>query len=212
MNLVLNSNQEYSARTSFWSQYHFKMNLFWILVAVLSKLVFRRMKCFSSVNVPLSTFVKSSLYIFSLLFSYLALNLLQPFRCVEQPDGRSLVYSDLSVYCFEKDWNENVKISSIYMVEFLFLIPGIIVALMIRFRNQIGSEEEREWIGSLTNAYRPGVFWWDFVSMLKKLFLSLSLSLNKKSLFFCAVLSLFHIVETILKPYKLESQAKLNNV
>jgi len=137
---------------------------------------------------------------------------LQPFRCVEQPDGRSLVYSDLSVYCFEKDWNENVKISSIYMVEFLFLIPGIIVALMIRFRNQIGSEEEREWIGSLTNAYRPGVFWWDFVSMLKKLFLSLSLSLNKKSLFFCAVLSLFHIVETILKPYKLESQAKLNNV
>lgn len=114
-------------------------------------------------------FVKLTLFTVFLLYPFVSKTVLGVFNCIEV-DGTSYLLADLSLICFDDNWNSYAVACGFFVAMYPFGIP-ISYLLLLRKAN-LRDPATTYMLGFLYEAYVARCFYWEVVDMLHKLILT----------------------------------------
>lgn len=145
----------------------------------------------------------------NMLYTLIIAAVFEPLFCLKQPDGTYSMVKNPSVECYGSEWNRKVlpfliPAGIIYVV----VIPALAIRLLLKNRNNIGSQNFLARFGFLTQVYKREYFWFELVNLSKKVsfilipeFLAFSVSISMKLFSGILILIGFLILESNLQPY-----------
>jgi hypothetical protein len=116
-----------------------------------------------------------STFIISFLFSYIVVTLAQPFNCFSRSDGSYVLYTDTSVLCFDDSWRQQLPFVVLMSLFYFALLPSVAVYFFWKYRMNLDDPLFLASFRILVEPYRPSVFWWEILVLVRKGFLSLTI-------------------------------------
>jgi hypothetical protein len=204
---------------TYWQQWNLKMNIPLILALMMFVIFFieRLVVYFASRRFvtkkldpyPLPRFVYGYILLLNFVFVYLIATLVEPMNCYDVRGGAKLAV-DSSISCFDSSWKKNfIGPAVLYGLLYVVCVPFLYVYLFYQNRNRIISQEFQDWFGALTRPYRTEVYWYEIISILKKIMIavipesvSYLYSPESKSLIAFISMLFFLILESKLRPFR----------
>lgn len=114
-------------------------------------------------------FVKLVLFTVFLLYPFVSKTVLGVFNCIEV-DGTSYLLADLSLLCFDDNWNSYAVVCGIFVAMYPVGIP--VSYLLLLRKADLRDAATTFMLGFLYEAYTTLCFYWEVVDMLHKLVLT----------------------------------------
>jgi hypothetical protein len=166
-------------------------------------------------DVIFSAFVATNVGFYSLFIN----TLVDPFRCLDQENGRSVLAAEPSTLCFEKSWWDHVSLVIVLLVTYLVFFPVGLGFLLFKNRNNFSSKKNQVRYGFLVNHYRKDFYWWDIIVIYERAlffvamnFLTNSDSANSKTFLSIAVIMMFICVQVVVAPFHIRARNVLSVV
>jgi hypothetical protein len=113
-----------------------------------------------------------------LIYPGLSVKIFTIFKCIELDKGTYYLMQDLSVRCYDSNWNAAAAVAAICIIVYVIGIPAVTFFLLHRNKDTIldGTAEEQDALkkiyGSLYNQYEGRYYWWEVAEMIKKMLLT----------------------------------------
>ena len=113
-----------------------------------------------------------------LIYPGLSVKIFTIFKCVELDKGKFYLMQDLSVRCYDSEWNAAAAVAAVCIIVYVIGIPAVTFVLLYRNRHIImeGTPEEQDAFervyGSLYIQYEGRYYWWEVAEMIKKMLLT----------------------------------------
>ena len=151
-------------------------------------------------------FVMVSQMLWFFTYSMVSQVLLGIFECRDLDRGMSVLSADLSVQCETSKHNSAVKLGYIFALLYIVGIPLQVFAQLYRHRGNLEDQSVKVRFMFLFHNYRPGLYWYECINMLRKIGLVTALVLLQESLgtqvFALSVLSMTYLtLHAYIKPY-----------
>ena len=151
-------------------------------------------------------FVMVSQMLWFFTYSMVSQILLGIFECRDLDRGMSVLSADLSVQCETSKHNSAVKLGYIFALLYIVGIPLQVFAQLYRYRGKLEDQSVKVRFMFLFHNYRPGLYWYECVNMLRKIGLVTALVLLQEDLgtqvFALSVLSMTYLtLHAYIKPY-----------
>lgn len=158
------------------------------------------------------SFVLTVAIFYTLIFS----SLISPFNCVLQGDGSYSLWYDSTITCFEGAWMQtHLPVIVIFIIIYCLVFPALMIREFTMFRKGSGNPDQcSELFQVLTRSYRPSLYWWECVQLLKRVVIILFGTLDsgigtEKYLSMFIVLLVFLMTDLIAFPYERKSLMKI---
>jgi hypothetical protein len=134
---------------------------------------------------------------------------LEPFRCLQQPDGTLTLVASPNLDCFDNIWARqwfSIGVGLTYIIG----IPVLLLSTLWKNRYSIESNLFQWRFGLLTSSYKPKFYWWGIYLLSKKtIFVFLVDLTNDYSIHFRAFLVLVLligtlVIESLCRPWKVD--------
>eukprot|EP00475_Leptophrys_vorax_P030955 TRINITY_DN4671_c0_g2_i13.p1 TRINITY_DN4671_c0_g2~~TRINITY_DN4671_c0_g2_i13.p1 ORF type:complete len:560 (-),score=108.21 TRINITY_DN4671_c0_g2_i13:587-2065(-) len=168
---------ECAFQMDFWTKQRIKTSIPFLLISVVSVLHFlrdviqiqilKKRKGFSARPV-LTKVCSAAVFIFVSLFVSSVSASLSPFYCDRQSDGKYVVLKNPSIQCFDSAWNERISFFIISSLTYLVIIPGFLVFVLVRHRNNRNHKAFLEKFEYLTSPYHHAFYYWELIVVLKR--------------------------------------------
>jgi hypothetical protein len=148
------------------------------------------------------------------MFSLTVSNWFEVFNCINQGDGIYTLARSSSYKCYDAIWNKYIPAIVMFGLFNLVFIPGSIIRKLISLQNVAHELKVQKKFAFLIGPFHPAFFYWELVSVLKRvlIFFSLSFVQTEAYKYFLAVTFQFAFlfVETLVLPYKTDDSNRLN--
>jgi len=118
----------------------------------------------------LCRFIYGYVFVISLSYTFLASTASQPFNCIAQPNGTSVLRHASSVTCYDDEWNRNIYLSVLAIIIYTLGIPATFVTVLY-VNSRRGVLETPAFLrrfGFLTIPYRQNLYFWELINMSRK--------------------------------------------
>jgi hypothetical protein len=214
---------ECSFPLSFWDVWILKLNIPFFLILSSFLLLFgfswfRNRRAEENVRQDLrSAMCRAAVTILLYTYIYMVTELFKPLSCSKDLDGTwSLQYSP-DLKCFDPSWAQYVGTLCFYIFIYVFLLPVILAILFFKYRRNIADQWFASRFGSLCSPFKPSLFWWEFIVLLKKSVYSITsnvfLSISSGFFRYFAVIGfllVFLMLDVIFMPYNSRSRNQIN--
>ncbi len=159
------------------------------------------------------SFVITVAVFYTLIFA----TLISPFNCLKQENGTYSLWYDSTIKCYDNDWmQKHLPVLIVFIALYCLLFPALVIHEYIVFHK--GSrvfEQSSELFQFLARSYRPSLYWWELVHILKRvviiLFGTFDSSIGtEKYISMFVVLSVFQMVDLLAFPYERKSLMKIS--
>jgi hypothetical protein len=147
--------------------------------------------------------------LFMLFYTYEVVTVAEPFACAEQANGEYLMYSAPSLKCFDDQWMGQFFYLMLYVGFYLILIPLFALYLFLSHRGVSGMQILRDKYGPLIVLYKPRMYYWELVLILKRLLFSSALNFFSVLLpsyihrfLALSILFFFFLLDILIFPYR----------
>eukprot|EP00475_Leptophrys_vorax_P039986 TRINITY_DN7344_c0_g3_i3.p1 TRINITY_DN7344_c0_g3~~TRINITY_DN7344_c0_g3_i3.p1 ORF type:complete len:347 (-),score=62.98 TRINITY_DN7344_c0_g3_i3:57-1097(-) len=141
------------------------------------------------------------------MYSFLVNTAVSPFKC--NYVGNFMMYDNPSASCFDNEWRSHLPQVIFFFILYPLGLPGAMIYLFYKNKQNTESEEFRASFGSITNPYKDTWFWWELMQIFRRTSFAVvnafikMLSTEDTSLFFTScLLFTFMILEISYNPYK----------
>ncbi len=159
------------------------------------------------------SFVITVAIFYTLIFA----TLISPFNCLQQENGTYSLWYDSTIKCYDNDWmQKHLPVLIVFIALYCLFFPALVIHEYIVFRR--GSrvfEQSSELFQFLARSYRPSLYWWELVHILKRVviisFGTFDSSIGtEKYISMFIVLSVFQMVDLLAFPYERKSLMKIS--
>eukprot|EP00698_Gefionella_okellyi_P019965 TRINITY_DN6207_c0_g3_i2.p1 TRINITY_DN6207_c0_g3~~TRINITY_DN6207_c0_g3_i2.p1 ORF type:complete len:933 (+),score=150.48 TRINITY_DN6207_c0_g3_i2:145-2799(+) len=164
--------------------------------------------------------IKVTLFILNFFYFGLCGKILAVFNC--QPataDGQHLYMQSIPwLECSTNTvWGSMSVIAYVCMGFYMFGIPLLFAALLVRFRTRAHDESVAYWLGGLYTSYRPQMFWYELVVIARRVSLAalLSLASTTSALQPVGVFAVFCVsmlVHHLCKPFRSSTENLMEDI
>jgi hypothetical protein len=207
----------------FWKLLHVKMMFPLIVIAVIMLIGFLynsigwiKLRTFQAVDFRILPF-RVPVFIFSLSYTYLFVQLSKPFACIRQGDGSYTLVASSNLSCFDTTWRNNLGGVVFYIIFYVLVIPGIAAFFFWRNKNDPRDPLFLQRFGLITNLYRIEIFWWELITVMKKAIFAITaniftsfLSSTTRHFVTLCILFIFFMTEIVSLPYLTDLTNKCN--
>ena len=161
--------------------------------------------------------IRTSVFLFSLLYPGLARTLFTTLRCTDIPEVGLILSRDLSVACFERAHWDFVALAICFMVLYILGVPLLLFAVLWSHREYLhdsnSGEKYREmWLtlGGLYKQFDSDHWWFELVNLFTKMILTGALTVvlpgSPVQLFLALIVTLIYLLVVLqTKPYTQDS-------
>jgi hypothetical protein len=148
------------------------------------------------------------------LYPFLVTSAVSPLKC---DYASATLYDDPSRSCYDEQWFRYFPIMCASITLYGFALPIAILFIMIKSKRFGNSAIKSRIFSSLTSIYREEYFWWEFISIFKKMLLLVGngflRSLHWQDFSFfgtTCLLSIYQVLHAAFLPFKEHSSFQLN--
>jgi hypothetical protein len=209
---------ECAIKTSFWGKYYFKLLLPpTICLFVLFLLLFQSWSIekhpriaeklgFVEIKVT-KKFINVCTFMVVTFYTLLVSTVFQPFKCTQQSDGTYTLTNAPSLKCFDSDWSKNLPAVILFVFVYVVFMPLFMAWVFWRQRKQIYSPKFQSKYYFIVSSYKPTLFYFELVNMLKRALFVVSNDFFSNSYgvkYVCSVgiLLVFLLIKEIFHPYQ----------
>lgn len=123
----------------------------------------------SLLSARISAFCNGYFQAINVFYTLIISAVVEPFLCSPQNDGSYMMVKNPSVQCFSDDWKKVLYFYIIPMgILWGLLLPVATSILLFKNRRRIESPYFLNYFGFLTQSYRPELYWYEMIMILKK--------------------------------------------
>ncbi|OMJ89933.1 hypothetical protein SteCoe_7822 [Stentor coeruleus] len=138
------------------------------------------------------------------------------FNCMEISQGNYYLISDLNIKCWDaKHLKYALGAALPSLIVWCILAPIALLIFLTKYRNELNTKEERFKYGFIYKGYKTERFYWEFITMSRKLTIISAavffknISVNIQALATFLIIIIAYLLQNKLEPYNLE---QLNNM
>jgi hypothetical protein len=108
----------------------------------------------------------------ALFYTLIFTTIISPFNCVSQGNNAFSLTYNATISCYDSDWmNYRLPVLIIFIILYVVLFPYLLIReyLIFRRRSDVKMERLSPLFIFLTRSYRPSLYWWELVHLLKRL-------------------------------------------
>jgi hypothetical protein len=159
------------------------------------------------------SFVITVAIFYTLIFA----TLVSPFNCLQQDNGTYSLWYDSTILCYDNDWmHTHLPVLVVFIALYCLLFPALMIHEFIIFhKSSRVFDQSSQLFQFLARSYRPSLYWWELVHVLKRVVIILFGTLDSgigtekyTSMFF--VLLVFQMVDLLAFPYERKSLMKIS--
>jgi hypothetical protein len=172
----------------------FIITFFCVLTYLSQRFILRR----KSVNY-ISAFeftAQLSVTVFVMMYTFIAVTMTAPFTCVKQDSGIYTLFYRPEIECFNEEWYAQLRSIIFYMILYFLFVPFTLVFIYYRNRKDPGNPKFVSKFSGLVAMYKTEYYWWEVVSICRKL--SFSLSSSVLAIFFPSYVKRFSVLSILL--------------
>jgi hypothetical protein len=164
----------------YWTLWRMKLNIPLILIGMLG-LIYCLQRSFSilrnqifkqrsrSISLyPIDRFIYCFILLFNFVYVYLIATLIEPMNCYQTGISIRLAANSSKV-CFDNEWRKQyIAPAIIYSFLYVIIVPVLYGYIFKANRSKIHENVFQDRFGSLTRPYKPNLYWYEIVAIVKK--------------------------------------------
>jgi len=174
------------------------------------------LKPLKKVNIDVNVFFSLFLAVGKAFYIPVCFFAFQLFMCYEHPNGEESLQFAPEILCFESDWNGMLAEGILALIFYVALVYAIVLFGMLTIPHNFHHEINQRRFKWLFQQFRPDVFWWLPVLLVRALLLVLGLVLSqegKRQIFwFFAVEVIYGTLLVIFWPWRFRTANAVDGV
>jgi hypothetical protein len=156
----------------------------------------------------------------ALFYTLIFTTIISPFNCVSQGNNAFSLTYNATISCYDSDWmNYRLPVLIIFIILYVVLFPYLLIReyLIFRRRSDVKMERLSPLFIFLTRSYRPSLYWWELVHLLKRLAIILFGTFDirvgtEKYFSILIVLLIFFMIDLTFFPYERKSLMQISMI